>query len=157
MDQMRVQLHEEPSLACFLSVEPRPPAFFRRTARTASSSTSFKPSRVSAEHSRYLHLSSSSKTFRAVSLMMGAFLGSLQDLVYCYRRSILLPTNIFTADGTTCSISVYHCGINQKSTFFAFLKEEGSITENAIINTSVPGYASGLNLENSSCPAVSLP
>jgi len=30
------------------------------------------------------------------------------------------------------------------------------MTENAIMNISVPGYANGLNLPNSSCPAVSL-
>ena len=43
------------------------------------------------------------------------------------------------------------------STFFlALVKDAGSMTEKAITKTSVPGYAKGLSLPNSSCPAVSL-
>ena len=42
-------------------------------------------------------------------------------------------------------------------TFFrALTNEAGSMTENAIMNTSQLGQASGLNLLYSSCPAVSL-
>lgn len=40
--------------------------------------------------------------------------------------------------------------------FLALVKDEGYTTEKAIRKTSVPGYASGLNLPNSSWPAVSL-
>lgn len=38
----------------------------------------------------------------------------------------------------------------------AFMKEVGSMTEKAMRKISVPGYASGRSLPNSSWPAVSL-
>jgi hypothetical protein len=44
----------------------------------------------------------------AVSLAMGADFGSFADLVAASLKSILLPTKILIADGTTFSISGYH-------------------------------------------------
>ena len=54
-------------------------------------------------------MSSPSITLLAVSLAMGADLGSLAFLLADYLRSILLPTNTLTAEGTTVCISGYHC------------------------------------------------
>ena len=85
-----------------------PPTFRFRTARTASSNTSFSPSRVNALHSKYWHLSSLSMTVRAVSRAMGADLGSFAFLLAESLKSILLPTKILTAVGTTFWISGNH-------------------------------------------------
>lgn len=84
------------------------PPFFWMTALTDYSKTSFRPSRVSALHSIYLHFNSFSITDLAVSLVIGADLGSLAALVADSLRSILFPTKIFIAEGTTFSISGYH-------------------------------------------------
>jgi hypothetical protein len=85
------------------------PALRLITVRTDSSKTSLRPSRVRALHSKYWHFSSPSMTVLAVSLVMGAVFGSLEFLVYDYRKSILFPTKILAAPGTTCWISGYHC------------------------------------------------
>lgn len=74
--------------------------FFRSTAFTDSSKTSLRPSRVRAEHSRYIHLSYDSMRVLAVSLAMGASFGSVVVLERDSLRSILLPTKILTAPGT---------------------------------------------------------
>jgi len=70
---------------------------------------------------------------------MGADFGSFADLFALYLKSILFPTNTLTADGTTSCISGYHFIRIFLLFFFAFVKEDGSITENAIKKTSVPG------------------
>lgn len=77
------------------------PDFLRITARTDSSNTYLNPSLVRALHSMYGHLSYPSMTLLAVSLAIGADLGSLAFLLADYLRSILLPTNTLTAEGTT--------------------------------------------------------
>lgn len=102
-NQMSWQLQLDPSFFCIV-FSGLPPDFFWITALTDSSKISFKPYRVKALHSRYLHLSSFSITFLAVSFVMGADLGSLAFLVACSLRSILLPTNTLTAPGTAASI-----------------------------------------------------
>lgn len=114
--------------------------FFFKTAFTASSKISFKPSCVRALHSKYLQPISSSIILRAVYFTIGAFLGSVVSRWYFYLKSILFPTNILTADGTISSISGYHLMLSKRSTFFlALTNEEGSMTENAMMNTSQLG------------------
>ncbi len=105
-DHIRLQtLQVDPSP---LSRDYFPFPFFINTARTASLNKSFKPSWVSALTYIYLHLNSYSTTFLAVSLVMGAFFGSVMSLEAASLRSILFPTKIFTAPGTAASISGYH-------------------------------------------------
>lgn len=106
LHQINWQLQLDPSF--FWGWRCTDPPFFCITARTAVSKTSFSPSRVNALHSTYLHFSSFSMTALAVSLVMGAVLGSLALRVACSRRSTLLPTKILMAAGTTASISGYH-------------------------------------------------
>lgn len=78
--------------------------FFWITIRIASSKTPFKPYWVSALHSMYLHWNSSSMILRAVSRMMGAYLGSFFSRAYSSRRSILLPMKILgTLPTFSCS------------------------------------------------------
>jgi len=122
-----------------IDFSPLDPDFFFITDRTASSKIYLRPSLVRALHSRYWHLSSPYITVLAVSFVIGADLGSFAFLLADYLRSILLPTKILTAEGTTVCISGYHC-IEEELTFLrALVKDEGSTTEKAMRKTSVPG------------------
>lgn len=113
-------LHDDPSfcLTCLLFL-----FFFFNTAFTASSNISFNPSWVSALHSRYLQPISYSIIFLAVYFTIGAFLGSVVSRWYFSRKSILLPTNIFTAEGTISSIYGYHYKDYYKRYFFSCINK----------------------------------
>ena len=101
-DQMRLQ----PELSCFFFTIGF--IFFWRTILIASSKTPLSPYWVRALHSMYLHLNSSSITFLAVSLRIGASLGSFFITEYSSRRSILLPTKILGTLPTFSWSSGYH-------------------------------------------------
>lgn len=100
------QMSEHPEDSCFFLTIGF--IFFWRTVLIASSNTPFNPSCVSALHSMYLHLNSSSITFRAVSFIMGASLGSFFITAYSSLKSILFPTKILGTLPTFSCSSGYH-------------------------------------------------
>lgn len=106
----------------------------RRTARTDSSNTCFKPLCVSAEHSKYLTALILLASFWPCSLLMGEWLLSARACraSLSSRRSILVPIKRMGASGQWCLISGHHLEVT-------FSNEDGLTTEKHMRKTSVWG------------------
>ena len=122
----------------------------------ASSNTLFRFRCVSAEHSRYFTALISFATCTACSYWMGAIFlcRSCSRTSGSSLRSSLVPTSMMGTPGAWCSISGYHCIVDQSTvacrdhcivdTFALTLSNDDGLTiEKQIKNTSVCGYDRG--------------